>query len=261
MIRICLAGSTGWVGRVLVPAISAAADLQLVSAVARSAAGQPLDGASGLTVQSSVSDALAITTDVLIDYTSPRAAKRHALIGIRRGVHVVIGSSGLDDADLEEIDSAARERGVGVIAAGNFAISAVLLQHFALIAARHMPSWEILDYAKAGKPDAPSGTVRELAARLAAVGTPAVEISIHETLGSVDARGANINGTQVHSIRLPGFVIGAQVIFGKPGELLSLRADAGGSAEPYVDGTLLAARKVGTLRGLHRGLDAILDLR
>jgi 4-hydroxy-tetrahydrodipicolinate reductase len=261
MIRICIAGVTGWVGRALVPAISAAADLQLVGAVARSAAGRPVDGTSEVMVKTSVVDALAEPTDVLIDYTSPQVAKRHALVAIENGVHVVIGTSGLADADFEEIDAAARVRGVGVLAVGNFAISAVLLQHFALLAARYMPSWEILDYAKAGKPDAPSGTVRELAARLARVGKPRLEVPIEDTHGAVEARGATLGGMQVHSIRLPGFVIGAEVIFGSPGELLSLRADAGTSAEPYVDGTLLAARKVGDLVGLSRGLDSVMDLK
>jgi 4-hydroxy-tetrahydrodipicolinate reductase len=243
-----------------VPAIGSAPDLRLVSAVSRSAAGLPVPGAERVIVSPSVADALAHPTDVLIEYTSPTAAKRNALVAIERGVHVVIGTSGLSERDYEELGEAAEQGNVGVLAAGNFSISAVLLQHFALIAARYMPSWEIIDYAKAGKPDAPSGTARELAARLAGVGEPRIEIPVAATHGPVEARGATVSGTQVHSIRLPGLVIGAEVIFGKPGEILSLRVDAGGGAEPYVDGTLLAAREVGRLKGLHRGLDSVLGL-
>jgi dihydrodipicolinate reductase len=84
-------------------------------------------------------------------------------------VAVVIGTSGLTAADFEEIDAAARDRGVGVIAAGNFSLTAAMAQAGALLAARHLPSWEVIDYASAGKPDAPSGTARELAERLGEV--------------------------------------------------------------------------------------------
>ena len=176
------------------------------------------------------------------------------LQAIDRKVHVVIGTSGLNDNDFLEIDEAAQRHGVGVLAAGNFAISSVLLQHFAVIAAKYMPSWEVIDTSDAGKPDAPSGTTRELVNRLAQVRKPEVEIPIGATQGSPEARGLTLNGTQIHSIRLPGFVIAAEVIFGKPNELLSLRYTGGSGAEPYVDGTLLAARRVEGFVGLRRGL-------
>ena len=265
MIRICVAGATGWVGRSLVPAIVAAPDLELVGAVSRAARGKTLGEVLGipelpLRVSGSVEEALEIATDVLIDYTSPESAKANVLHAIGRKVRVVLGTSGLDDKDFAEIDEAARRHGVGVLAAGNFAISAVLLQHFAAIAARYMPSWEVIDYADAGKPDAPSGTTRELVNRLAQVRKPEVEIPIGATQGFPEARGLTLNGTQIHSIRLPGFVIAAEVIFGKPNELLSLRYTGGSGAEPYVDGTLLAARRVEGFAGLRRGLDQVLDL-
>ena len=261
MINVCVAGVTGWVGRALVPAIQAADDLRLVAAVARGAAGEhvPL-AAPPVKVSASVVEALATPTNVLIEYTAPTSAREHVLAAVERGVHVVIGTSGLTDDDYSHIDAAARARGVGVLAAGNFAISAVLLQHFAVTAARYMPSWEILDYAKAGKTDAPSGTAREIASRLATVRPPRIDVPIGETRGVAEARGAAMNGTQVHSIRLPGYVIGAEVLFGSAGETLSLRADAGAGAEPYVDGTLLAVRRVSGFTGLKRGLDQVLDL-
>ncbi|HEX3555119.1 MAG TPA: 4-hydroxy-tetrahydrodipicolinate reductase [Thermoanaerobaculia bacterium] len=268
MIRICVAGATGWVGRSLVPEIVAAPDLELVGAVSRTAQGKTLGEALGLPdlplrllrITGSVEEALAAETDVLIDYTSPESAKANVLQAIARKVHVVIGTSGLNDDDFREIDEAARRHGVGVLAAGNFAISAVLLQHFAVIAARYMPSWEVIDYSDAGKPDAPSGTTREIVHRLAKVRAPEVAIPIGETQGFPAARGLTLNGTQIHSIRLPGYVIAAEVIFGKPNELLSLRYTGGSGAEPYVDGTLLAARRVGGFVGLRRGLDQVLDL-
>lgn len=89
---------------------------------------------------------------------------------------------------------------------------------------------------------------------------PQPTVPPEQSLGPREARGAALAGTQVHSIRLPGFVIGAEVIFGLPDQRLTLRHDAGGSARPYVDGALLAVRKVPALAGLHRGLDRVLDL-
>lgn len=265
MIRICVAGATGWVGRSLVPAIVAAPDFELVGAVSRSAQGKALGEALGLPsltlpVSGTVEEALAVATDVLIDYTSPESVKANVLHAIGRKVYVVLGTSGLNDDNYQEIGEAAQRHGVGVLAAGNFAISAVLLQHFATIAARYMPSWEVIDYSDASKPDAPSGTTREIVHRLSTVRAPEVEIPIGETQGSPEARGLTLNGTQVHSIRLPGYVIGSEVIFGKPNERLSLRYDGGSGAEPYVDGTLLAVRRVSGFAGLRRGLDQVLDL-
>lgn len=270
MIRICVAGATGWVGRNLIPAIAASPDLRLVGAVARASRGTPIADALGLSnlhritaeisIVGSVAEALSQDTDVLVDYTAPDVVKQNVLEAVRRKVHTVIGTSGLSDADYQEIDEAARSSGVGVLAGGNFALSAVLLEHFAVTAARYLPSWEVIDYADASKSDAPSGTVRQLVHQLAQVGQPTQEVPIDRTQGSPEARGLTLNGTQVHSIRLPGHVIGAEVIFGKPSERLSIRYDAGSGAEPYVAGTLLAVRAVGRMVGLRRGLGQILGL-
>jgi len=264
-IRVCLAGATGWVGRGLVPAIAKAADLTLVAAVARTAAGKRLGDALGfpapdLPISRSVEDALGVPCDVLVDYTRPDAVRGHVLAAVERGVHAVVGTSGLTDPEYAEIDGAARRRGVGVLACGNFALTAVLLQRFAEFAARHIPQWEILDYGKADKPDAPSGTSRELASRLGEVRPPVLHHPLDRTQGAKEARGATLGGTQIHSVRLPGFVSSVEVLFGLPHERLSIRHDSGSGAEPYVAGTLLAIRKVGTFTGLRRGLDTVLEL-
>jgi 4-hydroxy-tetrahydrodipicolinate reductase len=265
VIGICVAGATGWVGTALIPAIEEAADLELVGAVARGAASRPLVEENPayrgeLVVEATVAEALERRRpDVLIEYTAPRFAREHALGAMRRGVHVVIGTSGLDEEDFEALDTCAREHEVGCLAAGNFAISAVLLQRFAEMAARHLPTWEVIDYSDPHKPDAPSGTARELVRRVAEVARPRLDLQISDTEGYPEARGLAFHGTQVHSVRVPGFVLGVEAIFGKPDERLTLRYDAGGGAEPYVAGTLLAARSVNRIRGLARGLDAVLE--
>src|SRR4051812_10271419 len=261
-LSICIAGATGWAGRAITQGVLDAADLKLRSAVARSAAGKDLGEALGresleVPVFASASDALD-GVDVLIDYTSVEVVKVNALTALAAGVAVVIGTSGLTAADYEEIDSAARDRSAGVVAAGNFSLTAAMCQAAALLAARHLPQWEVIDYASATKPDVPSGTARELAERLGEVRPPELGHPIDELHGPREARGATVDGTQVHSVRVPSFVVSTEVVFGLPDERLTIRHDAGGSPELYVAGTLIAARRVPELRGLTRGLDTLL---
>ena len=160
-LSVCIAGATGWTGRALVRGVLDAPDLTLRSAVARSAAGRDLgealgDAALGVPVHGAVAGALD-GVDVLIDYTSATAVKPNTLAAIEAGVAVVIGTSGLTADDYAEIDAAARERSVGVVASGNFSLTAAMAQAAALLAARHLPHWEVIDYASATKPDVPSG--------------------------------------------------------------------------------------------------------
>jgi 4-hydroxy-tetrahydrodipicolinate reductase len=264
-IRVILAGATGWAGSELARGIAAADDLELVAGVSRRHAGRALGEALGeprlaCPVYASAAEALAHPCDVFVEYTKPDCARANVLAALERGAHVVIGTSGLTDDDYAEIDAAARGAGRGVLAVGNFALTVVLLQRFAEIAARLIPQWEVIDFARDDKVDAPSGTARELAARLARVRAPEPTVPVEKTVGERDARGATLSGTQVHSVRLPGFVIGAEVIFGMPDQRLTIRHDAGAGARPYVDGALLAIRRVSTLAGLRRGLDTVLDL-
>ncbi len=264
-IRVCLAGATGWAGSELARGMAATEDLTLVAAVSRTHAGRSLAEVLGeprlaCPVYASAVEALANPCDVFVEYTKPESAKRNILAALERGAHVVVGTSGLTDSDFAAIDEAARSVERGVLACGNFALTVVLLQRFAEAAARLIPQWEIIDYAHDGKIDAPSGTARELAARLSKVREPETTVPVESTVGSREARGSTVAGTQVHSVRLPGFVISAEIIFGMPDQKLTIRHDSGSSARPYVDGALLAIRRVSTLVGVHRGLDSVLDI-
>src|SRR6185437_9935672 len=162
--------------------------------------------------------------------------------------------------DFAAIDAVARRQRRGVLACGNFAQTVVLLQKFAEAAARVIGQWEIIDYAHDDKIDAPSGTARELAALLSKVRSPAPTIPVDRTVGPRETRGATVSGSQVHSIRLPGYTISAEAIFGMPDQKLTIRHDSGSSARPYVDGALLAIRKVSGLLGVHRGQDSVLEI-
>jgi 4-hydroxy-tetrahydrodipicolinate reductase len=252
VIRVCIAGITGWTGSAVAAAVEAADDLELVSGVARSAAGEG-------TTYATVAEALAAApADVVVDYTSAEAVRANVRAALDAGVAVVVGSSGLSQEDYDEIDVRARGAGVGVIAAGNFSLLAALLLRCATEVARHVGSWEILDYASAGKPDVPSGTSRELAERLGSVRRPELGRALDSIQGPVEARGASVAGAQIHSLRLPSFVVSTEIVFGAPGERLVLRHDPNESPEPYVAGTLYAVRAVGDRVGLTRGLDALL---
>jgi 4-hydroxy-tetrahydrodipicolinate reductase len=259
-----LAGAAGWAGSALSRGIFEAPDLELVAAVSRTHAGRALGEVlevEGLTtpVFATAAEALRGKPDVFVEYTRPDAAKEHILTALESGAHVVVGTSGLSAEDYGEIDAAARAAQRGVLAAGNFALTAVLLQKFAEIAARYIPQWEIIDYAHSEKKDAPSGTARELADRLSKVRESQLDVPLEALAGPRESRGVRLLGSQVHSVRLPGYVISLDAIFGLPDQKLILRHESGNSAVPYVGGALLAIRKVGGLVGLHRGLDSVME--
>jgi len=262
--KVVLAGATGWAGSELARGIAAAADLALVSAVSRTHAGKRLGEVLAIAqldapIRASAGEALRQGCDVFFEYTRPEVARGNVLTALEAGAHVVVGTSGLSDEDYQEIDRTARAVGKGVLAVGNFALTVVVLQRLAQIAARFFPHYEIIDSAHDDKPDAPSGTARQLARQLAAARAPEISVPLDRVQGPREARGAKMSGVQVHSVRLPGYVIGLEVVFGRPGERLHLRHESGMSAQPYVAGALLAIRKVGGLVGLHRGLEGLID--
>lgn len=263
MIKICFAGVTGWTAPAIVSAIDEADDLTLTAGVSRTAAGERLSAASAArgegSIYATVAEALeSAEVDVLVDYTSPSALKTNAWTAVEAGVHVVIGSSGLTDEDYHSLDRLARERGVGVVAAGNFSVMAAVLLRAAMMAAQHLDHWEVIDYASDTKPDVPSGTSRELAESLARVRRPEPAVSLADLHGPIEARGTEVAGSRIHSVRLPSFVVTTEIVFGGSGERLVMRHDPGLSPAPYVDGTLLAIRKVSGVPGVRRGLDSLL---
>jgi 4-hydroxy-tetrahydrodipicolinate reductase len=263
-IKVCVAGATGWAGSALSRGIFEAPDMALVAAISRRHAGQALGEVLGLPeltapIFATAAEALAAGPDVFVEYTKPTVAKAHILAALHSGAHVVVGTSGLSAADYREIDDAARRANRGVLAAGNFALTAVLLQKFAEMAAKYIAHWEIIDYASAGKIDAPSGTARELANRLSKVQESHLEVPLEDINGPQESRGVRLDGTQVHSVRLPGYVISLDAIFGMPDQKLIIRHESGASAVPYVSGALLAIRNVSALVGLYRGLDSVME--
>ena len=263
-IRIIVAGATGWTGSAVAKGVLDADDMVLVGAVSRAAAGKDVGEVlgrdpTGVLVSASLEDALTTPCDVIIDYTKPHVVKGHAMTAIAHKTALVIVTSGLTADDFAEIDAAAQAKGVSVFASGNYSVTAVLMTKFALMAAKYVADVEVIDYASAKKPDTPSGTGRELAERLSAVRLPSNAKPVNELTGAPGTRGATIGSVQVHSIRMPGYLLSCEAVFGAPDERLVIRHDAGTSAAPYVGGTLLAVRRVREVKGLRRGLDQLLD--
>ncbi len=194
-IRVCLAGATGWAGSALARAIAQTDDIELIAAVSRTYARRSLgevlaEPRLACPVYASAQEALTHPCDVFFDYTQPSVAKSNVLTALQHKANVVIGTSGLTDTDYAEIAQVAEQSGCGVLAVGNFAITVVLLQRFAEIAARYISQWEIIDYAHDSKIDAPSGTARELAARLSKIRSSALTIPLEQTQGIPETRGA-----------------------------------------------------------------------
>ncbi|HVK10659.1 MAG TPA: 4-hydroxy-tetrahydrodipicolinate reductase [Gemmataceae bacterium] len=198
-IRVCVAGVSGWTGSAVTRAILASDEFELTGAIARSHAGRDVGEvlgllARGVLISGTLAEALARPADVLIDYTTPDTVKWRAIDALAGGVRVVIGTSGLSAADYADIARAAEKNSLGVVAAGNFSLTAALTKHFALMAAKHLPSWEVIDYAKAGKPDAPSGSALELAEALGDMATNTIAVPVGETRGHPAARGRRSTG-------------------------------------------------------------------
>lgn len=265
MIKVFIAGGTGWAGSELSKGVFKNSGMELIGALSRKNKGENLAeilniGTKNIPIFETIEEALSkVDFDVLVEYTKPNVAKKNIITSLKKGKRVVIGTSGLTANDYAEIEIAANENNTSVLAVGNFAITVVLLQKFSEMAAKYIPNYEIIDYAHEDKIDSPSGTARELAHNLSKVKESTMFVSKDELIGIKESRGARLDGVQIHSIRLPGHVISIESIFGLKDEKLTLRHDSGASAEPYVKGGLLAIEKVGTFTGLKRGLDSVME--
>jgi 4-hydroxy-tetrahydrodipicolinate reductase len=240
--RVMIAGARGKTGSCIVRGVEAASDLELAGA---------------LDLGDDLGAALAREKpDVIVDFTTPDAVFGNVEMAMRGGVHAVIGTSGLQSDQLERLDALAREHGVGCLFGPNFALGAVLMMRFAEEAARHYPSCEIIERHHHKKLDAPSGTARATAERIAKARgeTPPAP---DETENAPGARGGRIDDIAVHSVRLPGSMAHQEVWFGGPGETLVIRHDTA-DREVFVPGVLLAVRKIGAYSGLVHGLEPLL---
>lgn len=243
-------------------------DLELVAAIDPGKHGQPLSRIAGIESTVVVEEALeslkSAGAEVAVDFTTPSSVVGNIKWCLENSVHAVVGTTGITGEELEELADLAGESSGNVIVVPNFAIGAVLMMRFAELAARWLPEAEIIELHHAGKLDSPSGTSLKTAGAIARgkkhgqPGTsPEAKQAATETVPG--ARGADQEGLHIHSVRLPGLVAHQEVIFGGPGQTLTIRHDSIDRSS-FMPGVLLAIRQVPDHPGLTIGLETLLGV-
>ena len=260
-IKVVVHGAFGKMGREVISAVCREEGLSLVGAVDLNAEQKQLqlpDASGSVPFSSNLEEIIdRCQPDVIIDFTIAKAALPAARVAIKRRVNLVIGTTGISEAELEELDCLAREKGVGVVFAANFALGAVMMMHLAKVAARYFDYAEIIEQHHEKKADAPSGTSLTTARLMAQARKEPFKKSVEPK--STASRGRDVEGVPIHSVRLPGILAQQEVILGAAGQTLSIKHDTV-SRECYMPGVMLAAREVIRHKGLVQGLDNLLDL-
>lgn len=263
-IRVIVSGAKGKMGSETVKMIMQDDDLELVCGVDTTLkqidVGEYLGlGTIGAPFVDDLEQALTqYQADVLVDFTTPQAVKKNALLAIQQRVRPVIGTTGLSPEDIEHLSRLAEENKLGAVIAPNFAIGAVLMMRFAREAAKYMSDVEIIEMHHDQKLDAPSGTAIQTAQLIAQVRKEHKQGHPEEREELEGARGAFYQGFPIHSVRLPGLVAHQQVIFGSEGQTLTIRHDSLHRSS-FMPGVKLAIKKVVNLDRLVYGLDKLLD--
>ncbi|MDP2930873.1 MAG: 4-hydroxy-tetrahydrodipicolinate reductase [Chloroflexota bacterium] len=261
-INVVVNGALGKMGREVVKAVCSDPDLKLVGAVEAKVTGNslPLPDGSGTVPFSADLDGIVTAThpDVLVDFTVAQACMPAARIAVKRGVNLVIGTTGLTTDDIKEIERLAKASKVGVVVAPNFALGAILMIHLAKIAAKYMDSAEIIELHHNQKADSPSGTALATAKAMAAARGKPFRLSPQQSKAA-EARGKSIDEIAIHSIRLPGLMAHQEVLLGGQGQTLSIRHDTI-NRECYMPGVIIAIKEVVNRKGLTFGLDTLLGL-
>jgi 4-hydroxy-tetrahydrodipicolinate reductase len=244
-VRVLVTGAKGRMGQEVVRAVTGAQDMEIVA-----------QADQGDDLRAILRDA---RPDVMVDFTVPEAVKENIRAALEAKVVPIVGTTGMGPDDVAEVRSLCEQHDTAALIAPNFAIGAVLLMRFAVEAARYLPDVEIIEMHHERKVDAPSGTAAKTAEMIAAA---AERPPVGDAAGAFEkypgARGGKAPGDiRIHSVRLPGFVASQEVIFGGPGQRLSLRHDSIDRAS-FMPGVLLAIRKAPTLTGLVYGLENLL---
>jgi 4-hydroxy-tetrahydrodipicolinate reductase len=260
-IRIVVQGACGRVGKVLLETIRAESGVEIVAAVDIKPSGNEATLPDGrrIPLSDNLEQILKTTKpEVLVDFSLAPATLPAARLAAKYRVHLVIGTTGLNPADLAEIDALTRDANIGAIVAPNFALGAVLMMHFAKLAARYMDYAEIIELHHPAKLDAPSGTAISTAKAMAANRGRAFAQTA-DAGKKYASRGEKVEAIPVHSVRLAGLMAHQEVILGGLGQTLTIRHDTI-NRECYVPGVLLAVKEVSRQVGLVRGLESLLDL-
>ncbi|MEK9703148.1 MAG: 4-hydroxy-tetrahydrodipicolinate reductase [Deltaproteobacteria bacterium] len=242
-IRVLVNGAKGRMGQEVVKAVTAAADLELVDQT---------DLGDDLIARIKASQAQAV-----VDFTTAAVAFENTRKILEAGVHPVVGTSGLLAEQVAELQQMAKDKDIGGLIAPNFAIGAVLLMKYAQDAAKYLPDVEVIELHHNRKADAPSGTAVKTAQLIAEARQEIPKALVEEKELFEGARGSEVHGVRVHSLRLPGLVAHQEVIFGGTGETLTIRHDSI-HRESFMPGVCLACRKVIGTQQLFYGLEHLL---
>ena len=257
MIKVLVAGFMGSMGQKTVNMVNQNPDFQLVAGLNPGASEinkAEYNLADDVAVFNQLAD-VKTDADVWIDFTIPSVAFENVKFAIENGIHPVVGTSGMADDQVDELTKLAADKQVGGVIAPNFGLSAVLLMKFATEAAKYFPDAEVIEMHHEDKLDAPSGTAISTAKKIAAArDEPTAPASQESVTG---ARGGEVDGVPVHSVRLPGYVAHEQVLFGGPGEALTIRQDSF-DRESFMSGVKLAVPAAAKAKTLIIGLENIL---
>lgn len=274
MIRVAVFGAAGRMGTTVCAAVADEDEMELVAAVDPSSAGMRLGEVAGhsggspvvgapalIEIAGHVEDIPAAGVDVAVDFTVADSARENLAWCAANGVHAVCGTTGLTQADRERLAESFSGSGTpNCVVAPNFSIGAVLMMRCAELIAPHLDGVEVIELHHDHKRDAPSGTSLETVRRIEAARTAPFSRDPTELTPLEGTRGGVTDGgVRVHSIRLPGFVAHQEVIFGSPGETLTIRHDSIDRVS-FMPGVMLAVRKVGETPGLTIGLEPLLGL-
>jgi 4-hydroxy-tetrahydrodipicolinate reductase len=261
-INVMVAGAAGRMGREIVKAITAASDMRVVGAVDISGVGADAGvlagiGPAGVMVEPDLRASLELRTpDVLCDFTQPDVVMPGLRAALERRIACVVGTTGLTAENIEELRKLTSKAHTPVFIAANYAIGAVLMMRFAHEAARYFEYAEIVESHHEKKLDAPSGTALRTA-RLMKEAARGRLLDEPQSMEGEDSRGKSLGNIRIHAVRMPGYVASQDVIFGAPGETLTISHNTI-NRECFMPGVLLAIRKVRSLRGVVMGLDALL---
>ena len=262
MIRVIVHGALGKLGQEIVRAVSSDPETKLVGAVDFKAAGDflPLPDGSGQVPFSKDTNTIITKcpADVMFDSTIAKTAMPDLRAAAKKGVNLVIATTGFTPDDLDEMKKMAAANKIGIIIAPNFALGSVLMLHLAKIAAKYMDYAEIIELHHHLKADAPSGTALNTAKAMAAARGKAFD-SPPEMANPSNSRGLEVDGVPIHAVRLPGLMAHQEVIMGAPGQTLIIRHDTI-NRECYAPGIMTAIKEVVKRREYIYGLDTLLNL-
>jgi 4-hydroxy-tetrahydrodipicolinate reductase len=263
MLRIVLAGICGKMGRAVGRQLIEEDDFEIVGGVDINFVGEDIGNIlnlkpMGIYVHNDLETVLKETNpDVLLDFTNPKVVMSNIEIALKNGINAVIGTTGITEEDVPKIEELSREKGASIIIAPNFSIGALLLMKFAAEAAKYFPDVEIIEYHHDQKLDSPSGTAIKTA-ELILKNNDIKSTPTGEFEKIPGARGGNLGGIKIHSVRLPGFLAHQEVILGSKGQVLTLRHDSL-TRESFFYGINYALRKIKSIKGVVYGLENILD--